>query len=1068
MNLEVQVVLENSDSLLFKDISSFAQLKLSITSYFQVPVRSLTLKFQGNNSFLTISDESTFTFIANNTTPNIPLLLYAEVEFQQERFLTYYIFNKFQNHSTIPLADQEMTLKEASDKIINQENFSASKVCAMYSSEGNPLVGSLCLMYTTLVKTVCDDMVCIFIIDYCDSKVPAKINPNIGKNSIRVKGEGVEFNVKADLINDTVLILKQKIFAVRNILPHLLKLDSDQQYLSMDSTHLDSYGIEDGSLIKYTVKTMDFSEATYKTNIVQSTPQTRKGIRIFHHFLYSLRKNPFANYNKVSAAIRYASGNCSPLLHSLYEVKLNKSISLLDAIALEEGFLILINNVLNTIFKMNIGKKKLLEYTLEVVGVILEIGENKKFQLQAEEKFETIGSHCGISHEELTEPVRLPTTYGFVLCNLKSVLKALTDGEIIPEVLDFSKDLCKIDPFYSLIIARNFSEKKANITRWTGSFNLEISVGFLFSSSLPANISWASACKLKEKFPCVRLVKAGQLKDCLNCLTLNKKKEIVINKGLGMKCPNKVNLLNVMDGQSNEVDINELALITDNSIEGIAEIPMNLITKIPEELLVIVFDTSSSMQFDFFNEGDDSGNHYSRLYIAQQLFNAFADRVIGFHVNVAVCVVIFNQEIQLGCEFTENILNFVNVIENCKLKTGSRLWDATDYAIQILQYMKKNTYPMAKQRILCLTDGRDHNSQKKKLEIIQSLQTNDIILDAVVIGKISLTLKAFCFATGGCVFIPKTIEKALRIFESETFLNVNLRADRRTFKISTEQDISMLQNYEEYTNPPQILIPAQVYSEVITLAKAFIDHSSSSAGYQSSPQLYSRLLNELHYIQVNPHNAISVFPCKDDITFWNVIMNGPDSSPYSSGVFLLYIRFLETYPTTAPQVRFVTPIYHCNINMTGRICHSILDQFYSTDTRIKRILDCVYGLFLSPEPNDPLDISVAMIFNTEKEKYENTAKEWTYKHANRPAEVLLRGIEIQVSIKPEFIDAYTGNIMEDPVFIENLGCNLDRTTANYILSRPDEFPGISIYRDSLVTNAELKNEIQRYLLAVGK
>lgn len=48
-------------------------------------------------------------------------------------------------------------------------------------------------------------------------------------------------------------------------------------------------------------------------------------------------------------------------------------------------------------------------------------------------------------------------------------------------------------------------------------------------------------------------------------------------------------------------------------------------------------------------------------------------------------------------------------------------------------------------------------------------------------------------------------------------------------------------------------------------------------------------------------------------------------------------------------------IYHCNVNSSGRICHSVFDRNYTTDTSIGIILSCLYGLLLEPEPDDPLD-----------------------------------------------------------------------------------------------------------------
>jgi len=83
--------------------------------------------------------------------------------------------------------------------------------------------------------------------------------------------------------------------------------------------------------------------------------------------------------------------------------------------------------------------------------------------------------------------------------------------------------------------------------------------------------------------------------------------------------------------------------------------------------------------------------------------------------------------------------------------------------------------------------------------------------------------------------------------------------------------------------------------------------------------------------------------------------SGPDSTPYKEGTFVLYCRFPPNYPQAAPEIRFVTPVKHCNINCYGRICHSIFDRNYTVDTNMSTILECIYGLLLNPDVTDPLD-----------------------------------------------------------------------------------------------------------------
>lgn len=145
--------------------------------------------------------------------------------------------------------------------------------------------------------------------------------------------------------------------------------------------------------------------------------------------------------------------------------------------------------------------------------------------------------------------------------------------------------------------------------------------------------------------------------------------------------------------------------------------------------------------------------------------------------------------------------------------------------------------------------------------------------------------------------------------------------------------------------------------------------------------LIKRLQKELKDIKENPNSECSAGPKGNDITLWTATIFGPKDTPYEGGVFNLEIKFTSEYPFKAPYVRFITPIYHCNINSNGSICLDILKGRWSPALTISKLLISLCSLLSEPNPNDPLVSSIAKLYKENKEAHDANAREYTLQHA---------------------------------------------------------------------------------------
>ena len=143
-----------------------------------------------------------------------------------------------------------------------------------------------------------------------------------------------------------------------------------------------------------------------------------------------------------------------------------------------------------------------------------------------------------------------------------------------------------------------------------------------------------------------------------------------------------------------------------------------------------------------------------------------------------------------------------------------------------------------------------------------------------------------------------------------------------------------------------------------------------------------RIIKETQRLMQDPVPGISASPDEANARYFHVMIAGPDGSPFAGGVFKLELFLPEEYPMAAPKVRFMTKIYHPNIDKLGRICLDILKDKWSPALQIRTVLLSIQALLSAPNPEDPLATDVAEQWKTNESEAIRTAQEWTKKFAS--------------------------------------------------------------------------------------
>lgn len=111
-------------------------------------------------------------------------------------------------------------------------------------------------------------------------------------------------------------------------------------------------------------------------------------------------------------------------------------------------------------------------------------------------------------------------------------------------------------------------------------------------------------------------------------------------------------------------------------------------------------------------------------------------------------------------------------------------------------------------------------------------------------------------------------------------------------------------------------------------------------------------------------------------------IEGPPDTPYEGGIFWIDVRIPRRYPFEPPVLRFITRIYHPNIDSRGNICIDVLTKGWFPGFDLDSILLSVCSMLDDPGLADPLVPEIAETYCKDYDLYYRNARTYTVRYAS--------------------------------------------------------------------------------------
>jgi len=410
-----------------------------------------------------------------------------------------------------------------------------------------------------------------------------------------------------------------------------------------------------------------------------------------------------------------------------------------------------------------------------------------------------------------------------------------------------------------------------------------------------------------------------------------------------------------------------------------------------EEVVMLCIDRSGSMRCEFREAAAwaDAGDHVgqvkrTRMEAVKQMFYAFRDRTESAQKHNMLGLLQFDDKVEQMLTPTTQLDVFEAIVDDLEPRGMTAIFSAVCDAADILEAVETE----APNRIVVLTDGQS-NCGALPHYALEAARRVHAVVDAIIVGdNPDIRLRKLVAATGGeCWQINDTTE-GFELLEAESVVSIAARGGPREVDLSAELgDVAV----QELSGAQK----AKTQRAEVKIGKVVDLQSLPTPSTDTGGTHLRRISKELSQVAKGDSKVwfqsgegIHIFPAEDDLCTWRCLIEGPSGSPFEGGVFVVNVQLSTSYPYSPPNVRFETPVYHCNISESGQVCLDMLQHGWNPALTVPKVLETLRNLLAEPDTDNALRQWVAELVLASKNsngtdtRYIDQARDETHQKAS--------------------------------------------------------------------------------------